>query len=159
VHSVGELSAAGRCRSSEIPIQDRDPERANFGDVAEHPELVDINGDRHRRRLIDGDARAERRRLAALGYTDAGESERARDMEGADWLHTNSIDYDAQLDQIVLSVRNLGEVWVIDHGTTTEEATGHSGGRRGRGGEDRAVQAARVDRGWRVRDSHPIETP
>jgi len=116
-------------------IQDRDPQRANFGDVAKHPELVDINADRNRRRLLEGEAREEHRRLAALGYTDAGESDRARDMEVSDWLHTNSIDYDAELDQIVLSVRNLGEVWVIDHGTTTEEAAGHSGGRRGRGGD------------------------
>jgi hypothetical protein len=39
------------------------------------------------------------------------------------------------LDQVILSVRNFSEVWVIDHSTTTEEAAGHVGGRLGRGGD------------------------
>jgi hypothetical protein len=47
----------------------------------------------------------------------------------------NSIAYNAQLDQILMSVRNNSEVWIIDHGTTTTEAKGHSGGRRGKGGD------------------------
>ena len=53
----------------------------------------------------------------------------------ADWLHTNSIDYNEELDQILLSVRNFNEVWVIDHSTTTEEASGHTGGNSGKGGD------------------------
>ncbi len=52
-----------------------------------------------------------------------------------DWLHVNSVAYSAELDQIVLSSRNLSELWIIDHGTTTQEAAGHTGGRRGRGGD------------------------
>jgi hypothetical protein len=44
-----------------------------------------------------------------------------------DWTHTNSVAYDAALDQIVLSVRQFSEIWVIDHATTTEEARGPSG--------------------------------
>jgi len=52
-----------------------------------------------------------------------------------DWLHTNGIDYNAQYDQILVSVRNFSEVWVIDHSTTTAEAATHSGGVRGRGGD------------------------
>jgi hypothetical protein len=51
------------------------------------------------------------------------------------WNHMNSIDYNAQLDQIALSVRGNSEVWIIDHGTTTTEAKGHTGGRRGKGGD------------------------
>lgn len=53
----------------------------------------------------------------------------------ADWLHMNSIDYNPELDQIMVGSRSLSEIWIIDHGTTTEEAKGHVGGRRGRGGD------------------------
>jgi hypothetical protein len=52
-----------------------------------------------------------------------------------DWMHTNSIDYNAAYDQILASVREFSEVWMLDHGTTTAEAAGHSGGARGRGGD------------------------
>ena len=51
------------------------------------------------------------------------------------WNHGNSIAYNAELDQIVLSARGCNEIWVIDHSTTTEEAAGHSGGRSGKGGD------------------------
>jgi len=51
-----------------------------------------------------------------------------------DFTHINSVDYNEELDQILLSVRNFNEIWVIDHSTTTEEAAGHSGGRYGKGG-------------------------
>jgi len=53
----------------------------------------------------------------------------------ADWLHTNSIDYNEKFDQILLSVRNFNEIWVIDHSTTIEEAAGHTGGKSGKGGD------------------------
>jgi hypothetical protein len=83
-------------------IQDFDGTKDNFGVVADHPELIDIN-------------------FAPL--------------TGADWLHVNAIDYNAELDQILIGVPFFGEIWVIDHSTTTEEAAGHSGGDRGRGGD------------------------
>ena len=54
---------------------------------------------------------------------------------GADWNHINAIDYDADLDQIVLSVHGFSEIWVIDHSTTTVEAAGHTGGYSGKGGD------------------------
>ena len=54
---------------------------------------------------------------------------------GADWTHINSIDYNAELDQILLSVRNFSEIWIIDHSMTTAEAAGHSGGASGSGGD------------------------
>ena len=52
-----------------------------------------------------------------------------------DWLHTNSIDYHPEFDQILLDCHNFNEVWVIDHSTTTEEAAGHTGGNYGKGGD------------------------
>jgi hypothetical protein len=53
----------------------------------------------------------------------------------SDWMHTNSIDYNADLDQIVISVHQMNEIFVIDHSTTTEEAAGHTGGTSGKGGD------------------------
>ncbi|MEO0078368.1 MAG: aryl-sulfate sulfotransferase, partial [candidate division WOR-3 bacterium] len=87
-------------------IQDFDSTKANYGDVAAHPELVDIN------------------------YLGLGGQ-----YGIADWNHSNSLDYNPQFDQILISVRNFSEVWVIDHSTTTEQARGHTGGRLGMGGD------------------------
>ena len=53
----------------------------------------------------------------------------------ADWMHVNAVDYNADLDQIVLSSPHFSEIWIIDHSTTTKEAKGHAGGRRGMGGD------------------------
>ncbi|MEQ9408486.1 MAG: aryl-sulfate sulfotransferase [Fuerstiella sp.] len=52
-----------------------------------------------------------------------------------DWIHMNSIDYHPALDQILVCGRTFDEIWVIDHGTTTQEAAGRTGGKRGRGGD------------------------
>ena len=51
------------------------------------------------------------------------------------WNHMNCIDYNPALDQIAMSVRGNSEVWIIDHSTTTAQATGHSGGVHGKGGD------------------------
>jgi hypothetical protein len=83
-------------------VQDIDSSKANYGTVADHPELLDVN--------LNGRPRT-------------------------DWMHTNSIDYNPVLDQIVLCPRSFNELIVIDHSTTTEEARGHKGGRAGKGGD------------------------
>jgi hypothetical protein len=85
-------------------IQDYDSSKTNYGSVADHPELVDIN----------------------YGELNSLIS---------DWLHSNSIDYNEEFDQILLSVRNFNEIWVIDHSTTTAEAASHTGGYGGKGGD------------------------
>ena len=54
---------------------------------------------------------------------------------GADMTHMNSVDYNQELDQVLLSVNSFCEVWIIDHSTTTGEAAGHSGGNSGKGGD------------------------
>jgi len=52
-----------------------------------------------------------------------------------DWNHTNSIAYNAQLDQIALSVLGFNEIWIIDHSTNSKHAAGHTGGKSGKGGD------------------------
>ena len=91
-------------------VQDFDPSKENYGAIAEHPELIDINF------LLET---INKRRAHHI----------------RDWLHTNAIDYNPALDQIMLSPRNFSELWIIDHSVTTEEARGHSGGNGGMGGD------------------------
>lgn len=52
-----------------------------------------------------------------------------------DWLHFNSLDYNEELDQIMVSSHELSEVYIIDHSTTTAEAATHNGGNSGKGGD------------------------
>jgi len=51
------------------------------------------------------------------------------------WNHVNGIDYNAQLDQVMISVRGNSELFIIDHSTTSAQAASHSGGKYGRGGD------------------------
>ncbi|EKO40279.1 MAG: Arylsulfotransferase (ASST) [Solidesulfovibrio magneticus str. Maddingley MBC34] len=51
------------------------------------------------------------------------------------WTHMNSVDYDPDTDQILISSRNYNEIWIIDHSTSTAEAAGHTGGDWGHGGD------------------------
>jgi len=83
-------------------VQEMDSTKLNYGVVAEHPELMNIN------------------------YRSNG---------SPDWIHLNAIDYNPELDQIILSSRNLSEFWVIDHSTTSAEAATHLGGNSGKGGD------------------------
>ncbi len=62
------------------------------------------------------------------------------DIQLGDWDDTesfmiNGMSYNDDKEQIILSVRKLGEVIIIDNSTTTEEAAGSEGGRYGKGGD------------------------
>lgn len=52
-----------------------------------------------------------------------------------DWIHLNSIDYNEDLDQILVSSHAMNEIWIIDHSTTKAQASSHSGGNSGKGGD------------------------
>ena len=84
-------------------IQDYDSTKDNYGDVGNHPELIDINCG------------------LPTGIVDIN--------------HINSLDYNAEFDQILLSAHVQNEIWIIDHSTTTEEAAGHTNGTYGKGGD------------------------
>lgn len=115
-------------------IQDLDSSKANFGEVAAHPELVDVNfgGEGTVGAMMRDPGGVDR--LRAIGYL--GNSNDRRPPRGnPDWTHFNSVAYNPQLDQIVVSVHSFSEIWIIDHSTTTQEAAGHTGGRSAKGGD------------------------
>lgn len=84
-------------------IQDFDSTKPNFGNVADHPELFNLNFDK------------------------GGGS--------VDWQHMNAIDYNAERDQILLCSPFWNEIYIIDHSTSTSQASGHTGGNAGMGGD------------------------
>ena len=92
-------------------VQDSDPSLDNYGIISEHPELMDAN------------------------CGDIGSSGGPSGDANGDWMHFNAIDYNEDLDQIVLSSRFQDEIFIIDHSTTTEEAASHSGGNSNMGGD------------------------
>ncbi|MEO1514810.1 MAG: aryl-sulfate sulfotransferase [Bacteroidota bacterium] len=53
----------------------------------------------------------------------------------ADWMHSNALDFNPELNQVMISVPQFHEIWVIDHSTTTEQAAGSTGGRSNKGGD------------------------
>ncbi|MCA9493599.1 MAG: aryl-sulfate sulfotransferase, partial [Myxococcales bacterium] len=72
----------------------------------------------------------------------------------ADWLHFNGLDYNEELDQIVISVHNLDEIWIIDHGTTTAQAAGEAGDLLYRWGNPEVWGQAAADATLRLRGQH-----
>ena len=52
-----------------------------------------------------------------------------------DWIHTNTVYYNEAKDQIIMCAHNFSEVWIIDHSTTTAQASSDTGGISGKGGD------------------------
>lgn len=104
IHPLGADSAeiVWEWKFADHLIQDVDNTKPNYGSVADHPELLDVN--------YNG------------GFS-------------SDFIHLNGIDYNADLDQIMVSARSLSEIIIIDHSTTTAEAATHAGGNSGKGGD------------------------
>jgi len=48
-------------------------------------------------------------------------------QSNGDWIHANALDYNPTLDQIVFSSNSLDEIFIIDHGITSQEAAGEQG--------------------------------
>ena len=56
-------------------------------------------------------------------------------QSNGDFMHANGIDLDETNDLIYMSVNFFSEIWVIDHSTTTEQASTSSGGNYNKGGD------------------------
>jgi hypothetical protein len=124
-------------------IQDRDPSKANYGDVAARPERIDVNFGKTLAAEIADAARSpgdEARKakdmkvLGTIGYV-GSPAPKGNPRITPDWTHVNAVAYNAELDQVMLTVRAFSEFWIIDHSTTSAEAAGRTGGRSGKGGD------------------------
>lgn len=89
-------------------VQEYDSSKNNYGLIYNHPELIDVN-------------------FPVSPFTS--------NPAEPDWMHSNSVAYNPELDQIMVSSRHSSEIWIIDHSTNTTEAASHSGGLSGRGGD------------------------
>lgn len=113
-------------------IQDFDASKANFGALADHPRRIDIN---FQSAEAGGGPPPTEEEIEQMKKNGMVTSNASVDNQGSDISHTNAINYNETLDQIVLSNPGLSEILIIDHSTTTDEARGTTGGRWGHGGE------------------------
>jgi hypothetical protein len=110
-------------------IQDYKADAPNFGDVGAHPELLDFNLGDSLPPAISQDSLDARK---ALGR---GHRNQTVGNRGSDVFHINAINYNPALEQIAISSYVLGEIYILDQSTSTVEASGHAGGRWGKGGD------------------------
>lgn len=115
-------------------VQDFDKTKMNYGNVAQHPELVNLNYGEDELPSVTAakDAKSKPKADDAKGTAPAANRPFRVDP---DLTHFNGVAYNADLDQIAVSVWRFSEFWIIDHSTTTAEAASHHGGRSGKGGD------------------------
>ena len=112
-------------------VQDMFEDKHNYGNVSDFPRKININVPSSE---AAGPPMTEEQieEMKKKGFMTSNASV---DNRGSDITHTNAIAYNADLDQIAISIPGFGEIYIIDHSTTTEEAKSNSGGRWGHGGE------------------------
>jgi hypothetical protein len=101
-------------------IQDRDPQLPNYGTLTENPHRIDINAGPELPEVDEQTLAHEKATNQAPGTATIHD-------RGCDMHHSNAIVYNAELDQIAISVRELSEIWIIDHAPATEQASGPAG--------------------------------
>ncbi|NLX94579.1 MAG: arylsulfotransferase (ASST) [Rhodopirellula sp.] len=121
-------------------IQDHDSSQANFGDVAAHPERIDMNY-RTESWLTPMLATTDGvEKLKSVGYLGSSAGSAHLPFLDCDW-HVNSVAYHFELDQILVSARGCSEIWIIDHSVTAAAAKGRGGDLLYRWGNPRAYRA------------------
>ena len=120
-------------------VQNVDPSLANHGEPSDHPHRIDVN------------------------YANVGGGGGPGGANSGDWMHANAVNYNASLDHIAISSRRFNEIWIIDHNTTTEQATGPAGDilyrygnpeAYGRGSEEDRMMFGQHDVQW-IPEGHP----
>ncbi|NNC80561.1 MAG: hypothetical protein HKN94_10460 [Acidimicrobiales bacterium] len=96
---TGETRVVWEWHSADHLVQDVDPELPNFGELGPGCRKIDINYSQYPNYRFN------------MGQI----------------MHVNTVSYDAARDQIMLSSAMHGELWVIDHSISSEEARGPKG--------------------------------
>jgi len=102
---TGDYEVVWHWRFADHIVQDKFPDQPNYGVIADTPHRVDPHYPKNY--LPKNTVRQ----------------------------HINSLDYNEELDQILLSSLIYDEIWIIDHSTSTEEAASSHGGKSGKGGD------------------------
>lgn len=117
-------------------VQEHDKTKRNYDKVSSRPERIDIN-------YVTGAfglggkpfSNDELEKLKGLGYLGGPSARNLPASPAADWTHFNCLDYNAELDQIMITVPGFSEIWIIDHSTTKAQAATSQGGKYGKGGD------------------------
>ena len=86
-------------------VQHIDEDLPNYGAPSANPQRIDINYEQYLLKDIPVDWSAG----------------------PADWMHSNMVNYNPVLDQIVMSVLRFDEIWIINRNLSADEAAGRAG--------------------------------